>query len=452
LYFIEFLTMYPYKKIIISFLSVLFIIGCKSSKPASEYNKIANDPRVFHETLEKLTEVIIHDIFSPPVSSRIYAYTCLAGYEALVPGNSEGISMVGQINGFQNPFKPEAGKEYCFALSSAKAMMNIARNLTFTVDKYDAYEKEMYTRFEEAGIPSDVYKRSLAFGDSVAKAVMKYAKGDNYLQTRGLRYSVKMNQNKWEPTPPQYADAMEPYWPTIRPIVMDSAAQFKPAAVIPYAKAPGSPFQREVKKVYETVKNLSQEQKEIAWFWDDNAFVLQVQGHVSYANKKMTPAGHWIAITRTAAKKAQLDINKCAEAYLKVSFALFDGFISCWTAKYATEKVRPETVINTEMDPKWQPFLQTPPFPEYTSGHSTISAASAEVLTALLGDNFAYTDSTEYKYDHGVRTFSSFRAAAQECSISRVYGGIHYESGCAEGLKVGAEIGKYVSAKLKTRK
>ena len=101
-------------------------------------------------------------------------------------------------------------------------------------------------------------------------------------------------------------------------------------------------------------------------------------------------------------------------------------------------------MINADLDPAWQPFLQTPPFPEYTSGHSTISAASAEVLTGIFGDQVAFTDSTEHKYGHGVRTFSSFREAALECSISRVYGGIHYRSGCEEGQKAGARIGQFV--------
>jgi PAP2 superfamily len=430
---------------------LLSLAACKRTPPA-EYNKIANDPRIVTETFDKLTEVIIHDIFSPPVSSRIYAYTAMAGYEALVPGNPTFVTVAGQVNGFTETPKPEKGQEYCFALSSAKAMMKIARTLTFTVEKYDVFEKILDDRFKKAGVPSDVIERSVKYGEAVADHVLAYSKKDNYLQTRGLRYTVKTKENKWEPTPPQYADAIEPYWMTIRPLVMDSAGQFPPAPVIPYSKVANSPFRKEVQKVYETVNNLTKEQKDIAWFWDDNAFVMNVQGHVMFANKKMTPAGHWIAITRTISKQEELDLFKTSEAYLKVSLGLFDAFISCWHQKYASEKIRPETVINAEMDPKWAPFLQTPPFPEYTSGHSTISAASAEVLTALVGDRKSFTDSTEFIYDHGVRSFTSFREAAKECSQSRVYGGIHYESGCSEGLKAGTKIGEYVSKKIKTRK
>jgi len=432
-------------------LAVVFITACKS-KTAQEYGKITDNPEFIHDAYEKLTDVIIHDIFSPPVSSRIYAYATIAGYEALIPGSSNYQTTAGQLNGLTEFPKPETGKEYCHSLASVKAIMTIARTLTFTVTKYDDFEKETYQKFKDAGVPSDVYDRSMVFGEEIAKHVLAYSKKDNYLQTRGLRYSVKSTGDKWVPTPPQYADAMEPYWPTIRTLVIDSAGQFQPAPVIPFSKDPNSAFRKELKAVYETVNNLTQKQKDIAWFWDDNAFVMNVQGHVMFANKKMTPGGHWMAITRTACQQTNKNIYEAQDAYLRVSISLFDAFIACWYEKYRTEKIRPETVINADMDPKWMPFLQTPPFPEYTSGHSTISAASAEALTACFGDNVAFTDSTEFKYDHGVRKFTSFREAAKESSISRVYGGIHYLSGCDEGNKAGTKLGQYISGKLKTKK
>ncbi len=438
------------KKYII-LLAVVFFTACKS-KTAKEYSKVTDNPEFIHDAYEKLTDVIIHDIFSPPVSSRIYAYATIAGYEALIPGNSNYQTMAGQLNGLEGFPKPETGKEYCHSLASVKAIMTIARTLTFTVTKYDDFEKQTYQQFKDAGVPSDVYDRSMEFGEAVAKHVLAYSKKDNYLQTRGLRYSVKSSGDKWVPTPPQYADAMEPYWPTIRTLAIDSAGQFQPAPVIPFSKDPNSAFRKEVKTVYETVNNLTQEQKDIAWFWDDNAFVMNVQGHVMFANKKMTPGGHWMAITRTACQQTNKNIYEAQDAYLRVAISLFDGFIACWHEKYRTEKIRPETVINADVDPKWMPFLQTPPFPEYTSGHSTISAASAEALTACFGDNVAFTDSTEFKYDHGVRKFASFRKAAEESSVSRVYGGIHYQSGCDEGNKAGTKLGQFIAAKLKTKK
>lgn len=402
----------------------------------------------YHKTMTHITDVIIHDILTPPVASRVYGYVTLAGYEALVPQYSELKTMSGKYRDLMPFPQPESEADYCFPLASVTAMIEVAKAQTFTMEKYEVFDQEMADFFKKAGVPSDVRVRSVAYGQAIAKHVLAYAKGDRYPETRGLRYTVKKEAGKWVPTPPMYGDAMEPYWPTIRPFLMDSAGQFPPAPVIPYSTNKQSPFWKEVMTVYSTVKNLSEEQKKIAWFWDDNAFVMNVQGHVSFANKKMTPGGHWLAITRTVAEAKQADLPTTAKAYLMVAAALHEGFIASWQEKYKSEKIRPETVINADLDPAWQTYLQTPPFPEYTSGHSTISAASAEVLTGLFGDNVAFTDSTEFKYGHGVRSFTSFRQAADECSMSRVYGGIHYVSGCEEGQKSGARIGQFVFKRL----
>lgn len=426
------------------------VLSCKRATP-EEYGKVANDPTIYHDAVEKLTDVIIHDIFSPPVASRIYNYATLAGYEAMVPGYPEYKSMGGQFNDFNNVPKPEEGAEYAYQLAGFKALMTVARSLTFTVDKYDEFEEATYQKFKDAGVPDDVYERSVAYGEAVAKHVMEYAKGDNYPQTRGLRYTVKTEEGKWVPTPPQYGDAMEPYWMTIRPMLLDSANQFPPPPPPPYSLDKNSLFWKELMEVYNVSKTMDEDQKNAAWFWDDNAFVMNVQGHVMFANKKMTPGGHWLAICRTVAEQQKKNAMEAAEAYLVVSTALHEGFICSWHEKYRTEKIRPETVINATFDSDWVPFLQTPPFPEYTSGHSTISAASAEALTGLFGDNVAFTDSTEDKYGHGVRTFESFRKAATDCSYSRMYGGIHYRSGCEEGQAAGIKIGQFVFDKMKTK-
>jgi membrane-associated phospholipid phosphatase len=100
------------------------------------------------------------------------------------------------------------------------------------------------------------------------------------------------------------------------------------------------------------------------------------------------------------------------------------------------------------IEPTWTSFIQTPPFPEYTSGHSTVSSTAAEILTALIGDNFSFTDSSELEYNLPVRSFKSFREAASEASVSRVYGGIHYRSGCDNGNKQGKELAKLILNKL----
>jgi len=430
----------------------LLMSACKPKLPPEEYNAKAADPELYHQSVELLTEVIIHDIFKPPVASRIYVYANLAGYEAMVPGYPVYESLGGKLKGFAAPPAPEADKEYCFPLASTRAFLKVARNLTFSASFFDEYEKEFYKKYEDMGVPSEVIENSMAYGDSVAAHVMRYSSKDHYKQTRGIRFTVTNEPGTWVPTPPAYADACEPEWHKIRTITLDSATQFMPPRPPMWTKDKNSEFWRETREVYEVGKNLTDEQKRIAWFWDDNPFVMNVVGHVMFANKKMTPGGHWLAIHETVSRKTKATFDKSVEGYALASIALIDGFIGCWEEKYRTRKVRPETVINTDIDPKWQPFLQTPPFPEYTSGHSTISAAAAEVLSFVHGDSVAFTDSTEFKHGHGVLSFKSFRDAAMSVNISRLYGGIHYRSGCDEGNRCGVKIGKHVLAVARTRK
>jgi hypothetical protein len=191
---------------------------------------------------------------------------------------------------------------------------------------------------------------------------------------------------------------------------------------------------------------------EIASFWDCNPYVSHHRGHAMFATKKITPGGHWIGITKIAAKQAQSNMDESINAYARVSIALFDGFISCWNTKWNTLIVRPETIINEFIDETWLPLLQTPPFPEYTSGHSVISRASAVALTDIYGDNFSFADTTEEVYGLGVRSYSSFIEASEEAAVSRLYGGIHYRRAIEEGVKQGDAVGKFIVEKLKTLK
>lgn len=438
------------------FLSLVVIgfsfYACKPKSDSKTYNAKAADPELYHQSVELLTEVIIHDIFKPPVASRIYAYATLAGYEAMVPGFPEYESLANKVKGFKEGPMPEKDKDYCFPLASTRAFLKVARTLTFSGNFFDDYEKTFYKKYEEMDIPQDVIERSMAYGDSVAAHVIRYSGGDKYKQTRGIRFTVTNLPGTWVPTPPAYADACEPEWDKIRAFTLDSAGQFPPPLPPAYNKDRKSAFWKETMQVYDLGKNLTEEQKRIAWFWDDNPFVMNVMGHVMFANKKMTPGGHWLAIHTTVSRKTKASFEKSVEGYVLGSIALLDGFISCWHEKYRSVKIRPETVINTELDPKWQPFLQTPPFPEYTSGHSTISAAAAEVFSFVHGDKISFTDSTEYKHGHGVMSFQSFREAALMASVSRMYGGIHYWSGCDEGNKCGIKIGQEVLRVAQTRK
>jgi len=171
-----------------------------------------------------------------------------------------------------------------------------------------------------------------------------------------------------------------------------------------------------------------------------------------YATKKFSPGGHWMNIVGIANENNKSDFNTTVSTYTLASVALFDGFIACWEAKFKTNYVRPETVITKHWDQDWRPYLQTPPFPEYTSGHAVISAATAEVLTSSFGDNVAFRDTSSIAFGIPERSFKSFRQAAMEAGQSRVYGGIHYTNSCLVGTKQGEEIGRLVVKRLQVRK
>ena len=232
---------------------------------------------------------------------------------------------------------------------------------------------------------------------------MRWSKKDNYLQTRGAsQYTVNDSPGRWVPTPPGYTSAMEPHWREIRSLVIDSPQQFMPTP--PYrfdVTDKNSDYYKEVKLSQNIVDSLNPEQTWIADFWDDNPFKLNVSGHLMFATKKFSPAGHWMGIVGIAAVKSGADFSKTVAAYAKTSISLFDAFIQCWNIKYTYNTLRPETAINKYFDPNWRPHLQTPPFPEYTCGHCTISSAAAETLTSDFGENFSYNDTTEL--DFGIK-------------------------------------------------
>jgi hypothetical protein len=435
------------------FLSTIIVLllgltACRPTATPEQYNALASDPQLLHDCSKKLTDIMIHDIFKPPVASRIYGYTYLATYEALRPGYSSYPALLGKVKGSSSAPTPKPGQEYCFPLASLQAFMTVGRALTFSADMWDNFDKEFQPRLQTLNIPEDVYERSIQYGEQVAKHVLDYASKDHYKETRGFRYTVTNKPGTWVPTPPAYADACEPQWNTVRTFTLDSAQQFRCPPPAKYDLDRNSPFWKLTQEVYTIGKRKDKTEQAIAYFWDDNAFVTNVSGHVMFGSKKMTPSGHWLAIATTLARKQKLTMIQAAQLYALSAIAMFDSFIACWDEKYTSVRIRPETVINANIDPRWRPFLETPAFPEYVSGHSDISAAAGKVIAHLVGANVAFTDSTEYPYGHGVRSFSSIEKAYQEASISRVYGGIHFRDGVEEGIRQGEHIGEWVLTKL----
>jgi hypothetical protein len=425
------------------------LAACRRPAPKPDPVKL-QDPEVVHASVKRLTDVIVYDIFSPPVASRIYAYTSLAMYEAARFGEPQYPSLTAQLHGFAPMPAPDPGKQYNFLLAGARAFQVVARKVTFSTDSLKLFEQQLYDRFHAAGINDEVFKNSIAFGDTIGATVLARSAKDNYRESRGYpRYTVDRIKGSWQPTPPDYMDAIEPYWNSIRPMVMDTCNQFQPPAANKYDISTNSRFYTEMIEVYNTGQQLSPEQRAIASFWDCNPYVMHHTGHAMFATKKITPGGHWMGIVAIASRQSKAGYVRTAQAYAFTAVTLLDGFISCWDEKYRSRVIRPQTVINDLIDPKWEPLLQTPPFPEYPSGHSVISSAAAVSLTRLYGDNFAFTDTTEVEYGAGKRSFSSFRQAAEEAAISRLYGGIHYRSAIENGVQQGAGLGGYIVQKIK---
>ncbi|MHA4808260.1 vanadium-dependent haloperoxidase [Flavitalea flava] len=431
------------------------IAGLSACNTKKDYELIFKDPILYSATVHQLNTVVMGNNFSPIVGSRNYLYANVAAYEVIAGGYPDRYySLAGQLRGLKAVPKPVAGEPVDVEFACLLAFCKLGEAVTFPAGSMKDYVDSLKKLAEDHGMPSTLFKNSVAYADTVSSSIMAWSKKDNYLQTRGApEYTVLDSPGRWVPTPPAYTSAMEPHWNTIRSVVMDSSGQFTPPPPFVFnIKDKNSDYYKEVINIKNAVDSLTEEQAHIADFWDDNPFKLNVSGHLMFGTKKFSPPGHWMSIVGIAAKKANADFPTTVCAYAKTTIALFDAFIQCWDAKYRHNTVRPETVINKYFDPNWRPHLQTPPFPEYTCGHSTGSAAAAEALTSVFGDNFAYTDTTELEFGIKNRSFKSFREAAQENNWARFYGGIHFHHSCLISTEYGRKVGELVVEKLKMKK
>ncbi|WP_350294092.1 vanadium-dependent haloperoxidase [uncultured Croceitalea sp.] len=435
-------------------LIVVFVVvtSCKkNSEP------IIIIPEAFHASIDKVTEVMIHDIFSPPVASRIYAYPNIAAYEILAKDSDNYVSLAEQVHGLEAIPNPKENTPVNFDLSAIIAHIQLSKQLIFSEERIETYRDSLYTVWENMN--ADEFAASKEYGLKVAEHIASWMDKDNYKQTRTMpKFTVDSDEpSRWQPTPPAYMEGIEPHWSKIRPFVIDSSEQFKPVPPPPFSMEKNSDFYKELKEVYDisneiTAKGDTSEEVAIAQFWDCNPYVSVTRGHLMFATKKITPGAHWIGIVKIATKKSNSNVIETVHAYTKTSIAIADAFISCWDEKYRSNLIRPETLINEHIDDSWEPVLQTPPFPEYTSGHSVVSGAASTALTSIFGDNFAFDDDTEVAYGLPIRSFTSFKQAADEAAISRMYGGIHYRAAVEIGVKQGRDLGEFVVGNLNTTK
>ena len=389
---------------------------------------------------EALYDVVKAEKTPPPPASRIYGITAVALFEAIVAGTEEHRSLVRQLNDLRLVPQPKKHQKYHWPTVANAVLAHTIRSLYPTIssaslDAINTLEHRFASHYV-AELPRREYERSVAHGQAVATAILEWAATDGFSVYHNCRYLPVPVPGAWQPTLPAFnPDPLQPCWGLIRPMVLTSGQECPPPGHPPFSTDTGSDFYAAGLEAYHVGVGLTAEQKTIADYWSD--------GPVATG----TPPGHWIAIVSQIASNDSLSLTAAAEAYARVGLAVHDAFIGCWHAKYAYNLQRPVTYINDHIDQSWRPYLVTPIFPSYASGHSTQSGAAAYVLTDMFGIK-RFTDTTYT--DHGLmppqepRTFDSFEEAAAEAAVSRLYGGIHFSFDNNHGLASGQCIGQAI--------
>ena len=385
--------------------------------------------------------------FAPPVASRAYGYAGVAAFEAVASGSLRLRSLAGQLNGL-TPMPPrEDGAVYDDALVLNATMAAVVHDLFGNTGPMghramDALQAKLRAAASQ-DVPADVVTRSEAYGAAIAAHILDWSRGDGgaVVVNMGfpLDYKPTVGPAYWVPTSTiaQQQAPLLPDWGKNRPFAMPASATCELSAPPAYSEDQASDYYKQAMEIYGYWKNITPEQRAIARFWADDAML------------SVTPPGHWISIALQIIDRDKVGLDKSVDALARLGIAEADSFIGCWQTKYVYDTVRPITYIRRLIDPKFDPVVNTPPFPEFPSGHSTQSAAAATVLTSVFGDNIAFDDNTDQADGLKPRSFPSFWAAAQEAAVSRMYGGIHYRAAVERGLEQGRCVGSYAVA-LKT--
>jgi len=397
-----------------------------------------------------MNELVRHTAtYSPPVASRSFAYLGITAFEAAAGGSDKLNSLVGQLHELEQVPQREAGATYdetvVISAAMSDAIVFYFGNTGPTGQRSINRAQSKWRALAVEGVPDDVVARSEAFGKAMAAAIFAWSQGDGgaTVLNMGFPYEHELpkGDDKWVPTNliRQQQLPLLPEWGNNRTFATPDGAACPTPGSPAYSIDPASDFYKEANEVYETVKNATPEQAAIARFWSDDPML------------SMTPPGHWVSIALQVAERADLPLAENVDLLARMGIAMSDAFVGCWHAKYAFNLVRPITYIKKVIDPKWEPILNTPPFPEYPSGHSTVSGAMDAVMTAFFGENYAFEDKTGSPDGRNPRHYTSFHEAAEEAGISRLYGGIHFRSAIRDGLVQGHCIAAYAIA-LKTRK
>jgi PAP2 superfamily len=387
--------------------------------------------------------------YTPPVASRSLAYLGVTAFEAVAAGSPDLRSLAGQLNELQAAPQRKTGKTYNEAVVMQAAMSFAAGELfsnTGPTGHHAMAALEAKLRADVSkGVSGKVVARSEAYGRAVAQHILAWSRGDGGAAVENMGFPMQYELTKgpahWVPTNVivQQQKPLLPNWGKNRTFAMPTGAACALPAPTEYSEDKTSAFYKQALEVYEAKQNLTPEQRAIARFWSDDAML------------SVTPPGHWIGIALQIFERDNVGLEKSVDVLARLGVAEADAFVGCWNAKYQYDLLRPLTYIRRVIDPKWESLINTPPFPEYPSGHSTQSGAAATVLTSMFGDNFAFEDTTGQKDGLSPRSFTSFWAAANEAGISRMYGGIHFRSAIERGLEQGRCVGGFATA-LQTKR
>jgi hypothetical protein len=376
--------------------------------------------------------------YSPPVASRAFAYLGLALYEAVVNGMPGFRSLGAQLPGLSVPVATRQGKALHWPTVANAALAATTKSLFATTSAPNQGAIDLLEdSLRPDGGPAWLVTDSISWGKDVATAVLSWSRTDGghdgHLRNFPSDYGPPVGPGLWVPTPAGFQPALQPYWGMNRTFAVPSGAYCESGDHPAYSEAGDSEFYRDAIEVYDITSGLTDEQVEISRFWSDDPGLTS------------TPPGHSISILNQVIRSEGLDLAGAAECLLRVGMAVSDAFVTCWNTKYRYNLLRPVTYINSLIDDQWSPLLATPPFPEFTSGHSVQSAAAFQVMADLFGDEQELVDHTHDARGLPPRTFTSFSRCADEAAISRLYGGIHFRPAIDVGLHQGRCVADAVS-------
>ena len=464
-------------------LTAVLFSGC-SRPPAAE-------PRMVSEWVRTIYGAIRAERLSPPVASRLMVYSTAALYEGFAAADPDVPSMAGSLNGLTTLPKAEKPRDYdgvLVALAAERVVMDslFKEGLPTTRAGTQRLADSLIAARVAQGISAAMDERSRDLGTRVGLAIIAWSHTDGFDSTRGKTVQTPKGLAYWvNDSPPtvyatqslsgasefvalenpanvmqsgnssdrglilsrpkkagpilpavNMAGMSEPLWAKHRPFILKSWSECPAPQPPNYDSVSSSELYRNAEEVRRLRESLTPEQRTIAYYWADNA------------GETGTPVGHWLSIANQIASARGLSASETARLMLVSSVAQADAFIALWGYKYQYSLIRPRTYIRRIMDSTWEPLIPTPPFPEYPSGHSGISAAAAEVLSAVFGDSVAFRDSTGLTIGSAIREFASFREAAHEAGMSRLYGGIHFQYGNLGGRAVGECVGAKTMERL----